>query len=40
MAKQYPAIRQTISRSAQHMAEANDLLEEIAACGCTKLFTR
>jgi tRNA(Ile)-lysidine synthase len=31
MTKQYPAIRQTISRSAQHMAEANDLLEEIAA---------
>ena len=29
--KQYPAIRQTISRSAQHMAEANDLLDEIAA---------
>lgn len=31
LAKQYPAIRQTVSRSAQHMAEANDLLEEIAA---------
>jgi tRNA(Ile)-lysidine synthase len=31
LAKQYPAIRQTISRSAQHMAEANDLLDEIAA---------
>jgi tRNA(Ile)-lysidine synthase len=30
LAKQYPAIRQTISRSAQHMAEANDLLDEIA----------
>ena len=29
--KQYPAIRQTISRTAQHMAEANDLLDEIAA---------
>lgn len=28
--KQYPAIRQTISRSAQHMAEANLLLDEIA----------
>jgi tRNA(Ile)-lysidine synthase len=31
LTKQYPAIRQTISRSAQHMAEANDLLNEIAA---------
>jgi tRNA(Ile)-lysidine synthase len=31
LAKQYPAIHQTISRSAQHMAEANDLLDEIAA---------
>lgn len=31
LAKQYPAIRQTISRSAQHMAEANALLDEIAA---------
>jgi tRNA(Ile)-lysidine synthase len=31
LARQYPAIRQTISRSAQHMAEANDLLDEIAA---------
>ncbi len=31
LAKQYPAIRHTISRSAQHMAEANDLLDEIAA---------
>jgi tRNA(Ile)-lysidine synthase len=31
LAKQYPAIRQTISRSALHMAEANDLLDEIAA---------
>lgn len=31
LAKQYPAIRQTISRSAQHMAKANDLLDEIAA---------
>lgn len=31
LAKQYPAIRQTISRSAQHMAEANNLLDEIAA---------
>lgn len=30
LAKQYPAIRQTISRSAQHMAQANDLLDEIA----------
>ncbi len=30
LAKQYPAIRQTISRSAQHMAEANGLLDEIA----------
>jgi tRNA(Ile)-lysidine synthase len=30
LAKQYPAICQTISRSAQHMAEANDLLDEIA----------
>ena len=28
--KKYSAIRQTISRSAQHMAEANDLLDEIA----------
>lgn len=27
---QYPAIRQTISRAAQHMAEANDLLDEVA----------
>lgn len=31
LTKQYPAIRQTINRSAQHMAEANDLLDEIAA---------
>lgn len=31
LAKQYPALGQTISRSAQHMAEANDLLDEIAA---------
>jgi tRNA(Ile)-lysidine synthase len=31
LAKQYPAISQTISRSAQHMAEANDLLDEFAA---------
>ena len=31
LAKQYPAVRQTISRSAQHMAEANALLDEIAA---------
>ena len=30
LAKKYPAIRQTISRSAQHMAEANGLLDEIA----------
>jgi tRNA(Ile)-lysidine synthase len=29
--KQHPAIQTTISRSAQHMAEANDLLDEIAA---------
>ena len=29
--RQYPAISQTISRSAQHIAEANDLLDEIAA---------
>ena len=29
--KQYPSIRQTISRSAKHMAKANDLLDEIAA---------
>ena len=29
--KQYPSIRQTISRSAKHMAEAIDLLDEIAA---------
>ena len=28
--KQYPSIQQTISRSAKHMAEANDLLHEIA----------
>lgn len=28
--KQYPAIKQTISRSAQHMADANDLLDELA----------
>jgi tRNA(Ile)-lysidine synthase len=28
--KQYPAIQQTISRSAQHMASANDLLDELA----------
>lgn len=31
LAKQYPAIQQTISRAAQHMAEANALLDEIAA---------
>lgn len=31
LSKQYPAICQTISRSAQHLAEANDLLDEIAA---------
>ncbi len=31
LAKQYPAIRQTISRSALHMAQANDLLDEVAA---------
>jgi tRNA(Ile)-lysidine synthase len=31
LTKQYPAIRQTIGRSAQHMAEANDLIDEIAA---------
>ena len=31
LAKQYPAIKQTISRSALHMAEANTLLDEIAA---------
>jgi tRNA(Ile)-lysidine synthase len=30
-ATQYPAIRQTLSRTAQHMAEANALLDEIAA---------
>lgn len=29
--KQYPAIQTTISRSAQHMAQANDLLDEVAA---------
>lgn len=29
--KQYPAIHQTISRSAQHLAEANVLLDEVAA---------
>jgi tRNA(Ile)-lysidine synthase len=29
--KSYPSIRQTLSRSAQHMAEANMLLDEIAA---------
>ena len=29
--KKYPSICQTISRSAKHMAEANDLLDEIAA---------
>ena len=28
--KQYPAIKQTISRSAQHMADANNLLDELA----------
>ena len=28
--KQYPAIKQTISRSAQHMADANELLDELA----------
>ncbi len=28
--KQYPAIKQTISRAAQHMAEANALLDELA----------
>ena len=31
MAKQYPAIQQTLSRASQHMAEANALLDEIAA---------
>lgn len=31
LAKQYPAIQTTISRSALHMAEANALLDEIAA---------
>jgi tRNA(Ile)-lysidine synthase len=29
--KSYPAIKQTISRAAQHMAEANVLLDELAA---------
>ena len=29
-AKQYPAIRQTLSRSVQHLASANDLLDELA----------
>ena len=31
LAKQYPAVRQTLSRASQHMAEANALLDEIAA---------
>ncbi len=30
LAKQYPAIKQTISRTAQHMAEADILLDELA----------
>jgi len=30
LAKQYPAIQQTISRASRHMAEANALLDEIA----------
>jgi tRNA(Ile)-lysidine synthase len=30
LVKQYPAIKQTISRSAQHMAEAASLLDELA----------
>jgi len=30
LAKQYPAIKQTISRAAQHMAEASELLDELA----------
>jgi tRNA(Ile)-lysidine synthase len=29
--KQYPAIKQTISRTAQHMAQADSLLDELAA---------
>jgi tRNA(Ile)-lysidine synthase len=37
--KQYPSIRQTISRSAQHMAEANNLLDEIAAQDMQTCFT-
>ncbi len=41
--KQYPAIKQTISRSALHMAEANTLLDEIAeqdvqACAQDKIL--
>ncbi len=31
LTKQYPAIKQTISRSAQHMAEADILLDDLAA---------
>lgn len=35
LAKQYPSIQQTISRSAQHMAQASALLDELAVLDAT-----
>jgi tRNA(Ile)-lysidine synthase len=38
LAKQYPAIRQTISRAAAHLADCSALLDDLAALDATNVF--